>query len=206
VFDALRDLVFPVACLGCSRPRVAICERCVPPEERLTFWIGTISVRALGSYDGLLRRAIVRMKDGERAYLDAFAALIATRLPPRSALVPLPTTAHRRAARGFDQSVVIAERVAAATGVPALMRLKKQGSPQHGRRRKERLRGPEFVLDKRGLPEAVTLLDDVCTTGSTIRAAVAELTAAGVRVDGTIVIARTPETPHRAGRLWQPER
>ena len=185
---------------------MAICERCVPPGERLTFWIGTISVRALGPYEGLLRRAIVRMKDGERAYLDAFAALIAARLPPRSALVPLPTTAHRRAARGYDQSVVIAERVAAATGVPALMRLKKQGSPQRGRGREERLRGPAFVLDKRGLPDAVTLLDDVCTTGSTIRAAVAELTAAGVRVDGTIVIARTPETPHRAGRLWRPER
>jgi predicted amidophosphoribosyltransferase len=206
VFDALRDLVFPVACLGCSRARVALCECCVPPENGLTFSIGATLVRALGPYDGLLRRAIVRMKDGERAYLDAFAALIATRLPPRSALVPLPTTAHRRAARGFDQSVVIAERVAAATGVPALMLLKKRGSPQHGRRREERLRGPEFVLDGRDLPEAVTLLDDVCTTGSTIRAAVAELTAAGVRVDGTIVVARTPETPHRAGRLWRPER
>jgi len=201
VFEALRELVFPVVCLGCSRPRIALCERCVQPEEMLTFSIGAISVRALGPYDGLLRRAIVRMKDGERAYLDAFAALIATRLPPRSALVPLPTTAHRRAARGFDQSVAIAERVAAATGVPALLLLKKRGSPQHGRRREERLRGPDFVLDERDLPEAVTLLDDVCTTGSTIRAAVAELTRAGVRVDGTIVVARTPETPHRAGRL-----
>jgi predicted amidophosphoribosyltransferase len=201
VFDALRDLVFPIAW-----PCTALCECCVPPEGGLTFSIGATSVRALGPYDGLLRRAIVRMKDGERAYLDAFAALITMRLPPRSALVPLPTTAHRRAARGFDQSVAIAERVAAASGVPVLMLLKKRGSPQHGRRREERLRGPEFVLDERDLPEAVTLLDDVCTTGSTIRAAVAELTAAGVRVDGTIVVARTPETPPRAGRFWPPER
>ncbi len=146
------------------------------------------------------------MKDGERAYLDAFAALIAARFPVPHALVPLPTTAHRRAARGFDQSVAIAERVSAQSGVPALRILTKRGSPQHGRRREERLRGPEFVLDTGNLPPSVTLVDDVCTTGSTIRAAVLVLTAAGVRVDGTIVVARTPETPPRNGRFWRPER
>jgi len=200
VFEALRELVFPIVCLGCSRSRVALCSSCVPLAQSVAFTAGGVPVRALGAYDGVLRTAIVRMKDGERAYLASFAALIAERMSVDRTLVPLPTTAARRAARGFDQSIAIAELVARACEVPMQQLLVKHGSPQHGRRREERLIGPSFTVRKGSLPASVVLLDDVCTTGGTIRAAVAQLTAAGVQVDGTIVVARTPETPPRAGR------
>ena len=206
MFEALRELVFPIVCLGCSRARVALCSSCLPLAESLAFTAGGVPVRALGAYDGVLRTANVRMKDGERAYLAAFAALIAERMSIERTLVPLPTTAARRAARGFDQSIAIAELVARACDVPMQHLLVKHGSAQHGRRREERLIGPSFAVRRGPLPESVVLLDDVCTTGGTIRAAVAQLTAAGVRVDGTIVVARTPETPPRARRSWRPER
>lgn len=172
----------------------------MPHGRALAFSIGGVPVRAVGSYEGLLRTAVVRMKDGERAYLDAFAVLIADRFAFASPLVPLPTTPQRRAARGFDQSVAIAERVARACDVPMLSLLRKSGSAQHGRRREARLLGPAFRVVDGPLPPRVTLLDDVCTTGGTIRAAVAALAAAGVRVDGTIVVARTPETRPRGER------
>lgn len=205
MFEALRELVFPTVCLGCSAPRIALCAACLPAADVRTFSTRGVTMRALGSYDGLLRRAIVAMKDGERAYLEAFAALITERLPPSGALVPLPTSRARRAARGFDQSIAIAERVARACDVPVFDILEKHGGPQQGRRRFDRLTGPTFALRRGGLPARVTLLDDVCTTGSTIAAAVAALTAAGIVVEATIVLAQTTETPPPARRSWRPE-
>ena len=148
---------------------------------------------ALGAYDGALRRAIVAMKHGERDPLEAFADLLAARAPLDGALVPLPTSRARRAERGFDQSVELARRVAARRGVPCAELLDKRGAAQEGLRRRERLAATGRFRLRPGvpLPAAVTLLDDVCTTGATARDAARVLRAAGVDVRGIVVVARS---------------
>ncbi len=149
---------------------------------------------ALGAYDGALRRAIVAMKNGERDPLDAFADLLAARAPLDGALVPLPTSRARRAERGFDQSVELARRVAARRAEIACAELlEKRGAAQEGLRRRERLAatGRFRLRPDVPLPTAVTLLDDVCTTGATARDAARLLRAAGVDVRGIVVVARS---------------
>ncbi len=98
------------------------------------------------------------------------------------------------ASRGYDQAQLLAARVALAVGLPsrpALHRIR-SGRPQvelDRRERTENLRGA-FVAEAgalRGLH--IGLLDDVSTTGATLRAAAAAARAAGARAMSGYVVA-----------------
>ncbi len=195
VWKRIAAWVFPVSCIGCSRAESALCPACAPaPADRIADIVGNVGLAAAGEYTGTLRHAIVAMKRGERAYLEPFGMLIARLIVADVALIPLPTTGRRRAARGFDQAVELARRAGAARGLPCVEALVKRGGAQRGRGRLARLEsGGRFGL-KRGvaLPARALVVDDVCTTGTTIAGAVATLESAGVTVVGAIVLARTP--------------
>jgi predicted amidophosphoribosyltransferase len=172
------------------------------PDEAIRFTLDGVPGFALGPYDGALRAAIVAMKRGARDPLDAFVTLL-ERAPISGALVPLPTTGRRVAERGFDQSVVIARRLATRRAIACVELLRKHGRPQAGRGRNERLaaHGRFRLRDDVVLPTAATLLDDVCTTGATLRDATHTLRQAGVDVVGLVVLARRG-TPPRALRSY----
>jgi predicted amidophosphoribosyltransferase len=181
--------------LGCDAPHVALCAGCAPsPAERLTGAVANVAVSAAGSYDGMLRRAIVALKHGERAYLDPFADLLAGLIPAGVPLVPLPTSRRRRAARGFDQAVELARRAASRQKSVCCDILVKRGLAQRGLSRRARLAaGGRFHL-KAGAaaPEFAIVVDDVWTTGATLADGIAALRAAGVAVVRAAVLARTP--------------
>jgi predicted amidophosphoribosyltransferase len=194
VIDFVRTWLFPPACAACDVPGPALCGRCAPASyDAVTFALDGIPGFALGAYEGALRRAVIAMKAGERDPLDAFAELLAARAPFDGALVPLPTSRARRAERGFDQSVELARWIAARRGVPCSELLDKRGAAQEGRKRVARLAAADRFRLRAGvlLPDAVTLLDDVCTTGATARDAARVLRAAGIDVRGLVVVARS---------------
>jgi predicted amidophosphoribosyltransferase len=202
VLDRLRTWIFPAACAACDRPGAALCAGCAPgPGAALHFGLEGLRGFALGPYEGALRVAVVAMKRGQRDPLAAFAALL-DRAPLAGTLVPVPTTRRRVAERGFDQSVALARLVAARRGVPGVELLVKRGRPQEGRGRLERLAaaGRFRLRPATLLPRVVTLLDDVCTTGATLRDAAGLLRAAGVTVGGFVVLARASGTRDGPGR------
>jgi predicted amidophosphoribosyltransferase len=105
-----------------------------------------------------------------------------------------PTTAVRRRRRGYDQAEVLARAVAWRLGVPCrrlLRRVDQDAPPQTGRSREERLAGPVFVVRRRVRGE-VLVVDDVVTTGATLRAAEAALHQAGARAVHCLAAAATP--------------
>ena len=194
--------LFPVACIGCGYPGVALCAGCAPPpEEASTFAFSGVPVWAAGSYGGSLQAAMLAMKRGERAYLEAFVPLFACAPVGEGTIVPLPTSVRRRRGRGFDQAVELARGVAAARGLAVAEVLENRGNAQHGRTRFARLRARGRFRVRRGavVPARVVLLDDVCTTGATLADAIAVLRSAGCEVEGALVVARTP--PGRNQRL-----
>jgi predicted amidophosphoribosyltransferase len=208
VLDFLRSWLFPPACASCDSPGPALCEACAPGRaDALSFAVDGVPAFALGAYEGALRRAVVAMKHGERDPLDAFAELLAKRAPWDGVLVPVPTTRSRVAERGFDQSVELVRRIARRRDLRCIELLRKRGAPQDGRTRLARLRsaGRFRMTGAPPFPAAVTLLDDVCTTGATLRDAVQTLTAAGVTVRRIVVIARTPPGRPRAKGRAGPE-
>ena len=100
------------------------------------------------------------------------------------ALIPVPLHPGRLRERGFNQAFEIARPVAAATGLPLLIRgIQRQANtrPQSllaARHRYRNMRGA--FRTRRGLEGMnVAIVDDVITTGATVNALAASLRDAG---------------------------
>lgn len=208
VWHAIRPWLFPVWCIGCGATGIGLCAACAALETPAHIMVGTLTVRAAGDYDGTLREAVLALKRGERAYLDPLAAMIAPLVEPGCAIVPLRTARSRAAARGFDQAAELAARVATLRDGWVDDVLRKRGAAQRGRTRDERFEasGRFSIRGDATVPSAAIVLDDVLTTGATIRDAAQTLTDAGCWVRAAVVVARTRprrETSRRAARLGE---
>lgn len=155
---------------------------------------------ALCRYDGPVVDAIHRLKfGGRRDIARGLAALLAAQLasPSYDAIVPVPLSALRLRRRGYNQAALVAHDVAAArallhgrrVGEPVgdwLVRLR-DTAPQVGQSaaaRRANLRGA-FALAAPAAAVAgrrVLLLDDVLTTGTTLRTCARVLERAGADV------------------------
>ena len=158
--------------------------------------IAGLSVFAAGRYAGVLRRAILAYKRGRRDLGAALAELLcerAGRLASGVLLVPVPTTARRRAERGFDQSVLLALAIARLCDRSSVEALRQRaGDAQRGRSRVARLRanGRFAQCTEVALAGAsIVLVDDVVTTGSTLADCARTLRASGAMVDAALVVA-----------------
>jgi predicted amidophosphoribosyltransferase len=106
-----------------------------------------------------------------------------------------PTTGRRIRRRGFDQAELIARALAIELGVPCRRMLRRigRGGPQTGRSRDERtIAAPRFVARRVWGPVRVLVVDDVVTTGATLRAAERALRRAGCTTVLPIAAAATP--------------
>jgi predicted amidophosphoribosyltransferase len=136
----------------------------------------------------------------------------------------VPTAAGRARARGFDHAEVLAAAAAERIGVPAVPLLERlparsadgrwpADGAQHGKPRAERLRGPRFAPSRAAIrlveqrladlhaAGPVILIDDVATTGATLRAAVRALGSAGLGPMVGLVVAVSPDLAAlRSGR------
>jgi ComF family protein len=199
--STILDILFPAACAGCGGGDGVLCPACLPSGRAIQrFQLGALHVAALGPYDGSLRGAILAFKRGRRdvglVLAEALARHLVSMLANGGVLVPVPTTAARRAERGFDQAVLLAREAGRLSGLGVLDILRQTaGDAQRGRSRLARLgaRG-RFRCSAGKLVDGVrvVLIDDVATTGATLRDCSAVLTAAGARVAGALVVARTP--------------
>lgn len=117
-----------------------------------------------------------------------------------------PTSRRRRRRRGFDQAELVARRVALQLGVPCRRLLERDGSSaaQTGLDRIGRLDGPIFRARPNLRGKRVLVIDDVVTTGSTLRSADAALRAAGARSVQRAAVATTPVWVDRAETRRRP--
>ncbi len=190
--------LYPSRCVGCDRAGAIFCPACRPhPSAVRDRRAGDLVVSAAGRYAGVLRRAILLYKRGRRDAGDELAALAAERLGARVAsgvlLVPVPTTGRRRRKRGFDQGVRLARGIGSRLDRPVLLALAQvAGDEQRGRSRRARLDArnrfrcvaPHLLAGAR-----IVLIDDVMTTGATLRDCAATLERGGALVVGALVLA-----------------
>lgn len=111
-------------------------------------------------------------------------------------VVPVPLHRRRLRDRGYDQAALLAAAWARGMALPlgrhALRRVR-DSRPQTRLSSAERRRNLQGAFEAvAALPPSVALVDDVLTTGSTVRAAAAALRDAGVREVQVWVLARAP--------------
>ena len=161
----------------------------------------SIRIIAASSFEGDLRQRITEWKFGRRtAATGEFAELLARRIRTEGLEANLdvvtwvPTTARRRHRRGYDQAEILARATARRLRLPSRRILVKLGNTsQTGRSRRERMGDPpRFAARKARRSLNVLVVDDVVTTGSTLRSAESALRHAGYREVTLIALARTP--------------
>ena len=194
-------MIFETRCAGCDRPGAPICTSCRfallgrPPGP------AEHGVVAAVPFAGRARDVVLGLKyRNRRAVGRHLAGLVVNRLVETGAhrgidvVTWAPTSARRRRERGFDQGELLARTVARQLGVRCERLLEREaGAPQTGRTRAERLRAPAFRARPGRGPRRVLVVDDVVTTGSTLRSAADALEATGAEV----VLAAVAATPER---------
>ena len=146
--------------------------------------LSVVEYVGLFEHAGEVRDAILRLKYEEnKSQAVELALKIKNELRcqgKNEILTWAPTTATRRQKRGFDQSEIIARHLAAQMGLKhaRLLRRANDGR-QTGSGREERLARPLFVARPHLQGKCIWVIDDVMTTGATLRAAAEALVRAG---------------------------
>ncbi|MCO8067591.1 ComF family protein [Acinetobacter schindleri] len=157
----------------------SVCQDC---WNQLTWAHQTIQrqemqVQIACHYDYPMDRLIQLFKYEQKLYLENLlaGALISLKLPKVSAVVPMPISTDKLVQRGYNQSLLLAKQVAKHLQVPVwqpVSRLKQHS--QKGLSRLERIEGIEaqfqISTSSKLRYRKVLVIDDVVTTGSSIRA------------------------------------
>jgi ComF family protein len=197
----LADALVPPRCAGCDASGAWFCVDCRDACEPVRGETG-LPVAAAGAYEGGLRRAIHSFKyRGERGLAADLGALVARVVAadlatgvPLDAVIPVPLHPERARGRGYDQTALLGTEVARRCGLPrtgALHRVR-HARPQVELDRAERARNVAgaFVGVAGSLRGCrVALIDDVATTGATLREAARAARASGARSVRAYVIA-----------------
>lgn len=199
---SLLDLLFPEKCAFCGKlteTGKGICKSC---EGRLPFTDGRDALRSIGKnhfpcavafyYDGVVKEGVRGYKfRGKSWRAKVFARYTAQAAAERlggefDAVTFVPVSWRRNYKRGYDQARLLAEETAKIWGEKAEATLRKtrdnraQSSLSDPAERTRNVQGvyrachPERVRGRRFL-----LIDDVCTTGSTLASAADALMEAG---------------------------
>lgn len=212
--NGLFALFLKSNCPLCDRPaEVELCEYCQRQLLRCqlknpsNFWQGQLPVFIWGTYDGVLKRAIAALKyDNQpqlahllghyvgRAWLKSPSATRAQKLT----VIPIPLHLAKLQQRGYNQAELIAQSFCEITGYkqqPLGLERIRATEAQFGLSVQEREQNlaDAFVIGKsfhRQLtPSPVLLVDDIYTSGATVRSAAETLRSKGIRVYGVVAIA-----------------
>lgn len=193
------DILLPRFCIGCGREGLYICKDC---EIFLSEVENTIpGLTSVWEYEGLMEKLIYKIKfDGMYHIIDELVekALEKVRLNllKDTVITFVPMWKKKEKQRGFNQSELIAQKLSRLLHLveqPLLEKVEDNKS-QVGlgpKEREENVRGAFCVtLDVTQSPENVLLVDDVYTTGATIRECTKVLKKAGVKDIWTFTLAR----------------
>lgn len=219
MLDSLLQYIAPHSCCGCGKKGGLLCEQCKydivfePYSQCIHCNAPTSSanvcrgcrkklniedVWVVGRRDDVLKALLDRYKfSASRSAGAVCADLLVERLPILPAditIVPVPTSAHSRRVRGFGHTELVAKQLARRLRCSYASPLtRKATGTQHFRSRADRLKLSADDFDYRGgAVSPVLLVDDIYTTGATLRACVQKLRENGVKVVYVAIVARQP--------------
>ncbi len=178
------------------------CGACRQRENFISFTLAPFA------FQGRMRKLIHAWKFGLNSNWGSFlGSLLVDSLPAKlpggrwDYLVPIPLSGARREERGFNQARQLAAELARKYEIPVRMFLSKEKrTPAQALLvREERLKNPlgSFsCLNRRKIKnKSLLIVDDIYTTGATVREAARALQKAGARRTAVIVLARSLPPP-----------
>ena len=211
LLSAFLNALYPdgAACLLCGRnarlDRRGLCENCRESiEPAAEIHIGGLISGAVAAmaYNDAAAQLIHGFKYGNKRYMGCGLAG-GIDLPESwriDAIVPVPLHPKREKERGYNQSMILAEKLGRRYDIPVRPRLLKRirytemQSMTAGKDRRENVRGAFSAGECRG--RNILLVDDVITTGSTIEECAIALKNAGA---GKIYCAAAAYAGHGEG-------
>ena len=214
--DTITGYIAPHECLACGHEGALLCDRCIqllPDPVPRCYRCGRTDngwktcktcrkqspleqVIVATMYEGFAE-AVIRKLKFERAYAAhaTIAAIMAPYVPVNTVLVPIPTATSRVRQRGYDQALLISNKLAQNTSSRSVIALDRYGQQrQTGSSRSNRLKQLSGAFqvhkDKLAKIESIILVDDVLTTGATLEAAAAIVKLAGVKHISAVAFAR----------------
>ena len=196
--DTLLDLLFPPKCPFCRKVQDApgmcpACEKSLPWTDEahgLRTLRGGLLCTAPLWYENSVREAIRRFKfHGGVSAAKPLGEFIAQAAAERfsggfDTVTWVPVSAKRLRQRGYDQSRLLAENACGLWGVepePLLRKVRDNPAQSSLDSAEDRWRNTRGVYAAAGEPagKRILLIDDVCSTGSTLVSAAETLLAAG---------------------------
>jgi predicted amidophosphoribosyltransferase len=200
---ACRSRLVPISgpcCPRCGNPADSDEDPCIgcvaspPPQHASVLW---------GSYEGVLRRAVLALKHARH---DELVRPLGGRLAARIVVAPwcaevtavtaVPSHELRRLRRGASAAGLLAAEVAKRIGAEPVAALRRHGfGRQAGRTRRQRTQLPRgsFSARKGVTGRNILIVDDVCTTGTTLRRAAETLIEAGAEAVACAALAHAPD-------------
>ncbi|MFZ5376397.1 MAG: ComF family protein [Patescibacteria group bacterium] len=205
----LLNLFFPPACVGCGKINQILCPRCYskidfyPLPIQLNFedkFLDDLTVCAyfLPPISNLIKTMKYQQFMAIGPWLGELLFL-SSNCPDIDFIVPIPMHQKKQKIRGFNQAEEICYRFAELrnkTILPALIKkhhFAAQASISSKTERKKRANEFFALSNQITLPltgKRILLIDDVCTTGSTLNEAAKTLKLAGARWVGGLVVAK----------------
>src|SRR5260221_12989259 len=223
LYHILLDFFFPKFCIFCGSYGKYLCLKCINSKFEFV-WSNICPVCGKESFkamvhkecsdrtylDGLVfvvlynkpveKVMYVIKHSGFYSVLDEVISIMVGILKIKKigssfVLVSISTTRQKKRTRGFNQSEIIATRLAEKLGLNylnILVKVKKTKS-QFGLNREARHQNLKnsFVINCGDLPENIVLIDDVYTTGSTLNECAKVLKAKGAKKVIGFVFARS---------------
>jgi ComF family protein len=216
--SALSELLAPSFCVGCGLGgKSGLCESCLPrPSGAQERRLEGVRVFAATPYRGVVVQALHELKYRQRTELAVPLArgLLGPLLTglgeiPGCVLVPVPSHPVRLAERGYNPAGLLATALGRQSALPVrhrLLRRTKAGEQQAGLGPLARQLNVKdaFAVANQAARTRVIVVDDVVTTGATLRACLLALAAARFEVLAALALAGAGASAHGLDRGQQP--